>query len=200
MSGRGKECHGGEGRHGGEERVRLFVALELPATARSTLAGWREEAVGEVSGLRSIEPRYLHATLCFLGWRAVDEVAPILAACGVVASQPTPSLQLGDAIWLPPRRPRVLAVSLEDRHGGLAQVQSALSQALSAGGWYEPEKRAYLGHVTVARVGRGSTVGRLELPAPPALALRPASVTLYRSRLTPRGAQYEALGAVELGG
>jgi 2'-5' RNA ligase len=179
--------------------VRLFVALELPEEARLALTSWRAEVVGGQQGLRMIESRDLHATLCFLGWRSEQEVAPILAACGVVASEAPPELRLGQAIWLPPHRPRVLAVTVEDPDRRLARVQSLLSDALAAGGWYEPEKRPYLGHVTVARVSRGARPPRAELPAPPALPLRGRRVTLYRSELLRTGARYEALGTVELG-
>ena len=83
--------------------------------------------------------------------------------------------------------------------GGSGAVQSALSEALAAGGWYAPEKRPFLPHVTVARVGRGARVRRgLELPALPAdLAFRASTVTLFRSRLSPAGARYEGLASVE---
>jgi len=182
----------------GDERVRLFVALELPDDARETLVRWRGRVPGGAERLRLIASDDLHATLCFLGWRSAGDISAIRDTCNVVAGRTAPELVLGEAIWLPPRRPRVLAVSLQDRSGSLAAVQSALSEALAAGGWYEPEKRAHLAHVTVARAGRGFRTPRGELPAPPALEFRASRVTLYRSRLLRTGARYEPLGAVEL--
>ncbi len=53
-----------------EERVRLFVALELPTEVRSALRSWAAEHVGAMARLRLVEPESLHVTLCFLGWRA----------------------------------------------------------------------------------------------------------------------------------
>ena len=182
-----------------DERARLFVALELPRDAREALVNWRARVIEEVSGLRPVAPEALHATLCFLGWRSVSEIEEIGAACGTIAGEPIASLSLGKAVWLPARRPRVLAVELVDPRGLLAQVQSTLSRVLQRGGWYTPEARAFLAHVTVARVAKGARVRARELPEPPRLGAEGAQVTLYRSRLAPGGAQYEALHRVELG-
>ena len=79
-----------------------------------------------------------------------------------------------------------------------ARAQAALSRALESGGWYVPEKRRFLAHVTVARVRKGARVRREELPPPAADALRGSTVTLYRSRLGAGGARYEPLYSVEL--
>ena len=183
------------------ERVRLFVALELPPEVRRVLAAWRERINPTIARLRLIDPADLHATLCFLGWAPREDVAPILEACRVAERLEVEEVGLGRALWLPRGRPRVLAVSLEDPAGGLARLQSALSRALAAGGWYQPETRPYLGHVTVARVGRGVRVERgrpVEAPIPgdPFGAER---VTLYRSHVSSVGARYESLGSVSVG-
>jgi 2'-5' RNA ligase len=184
----------------GAERIRLFVALELPDKVRRALGGWRSEAVRDISGLRAIPLDHLHVTLCFLGWRSATEIDPISSACAALpgASRP-PEITLGAAIWLPPKRPRVLAVHLqnEDRH--LASLQSQLSERLEAGGWYVPERRAYTAHVTVARVGRRVRLAPEPLPSPPALTFTGSRVTLFQSRLSAAGARYEALAGVSLG-
>ena len=178
------------------ERVRLFVALELPADVRLALAGWRPAA----RGLRLIDPDALHVTLCFLGWRSEAEIDSIMEACGVVSGMPPASLAVEEALWLPPRRPRVLAVRLHDAERRLVDVQAALSEALHAGGWYMPETRPFLAHVTVARVARDARrAPAVELAPPPALAFAGERVTLFRSRLGAGGARYEPLGSVVLG-
>jgi 2'-5' RNA ligase len=174
-----------------DERARLFVALELPDAARAELIRWRSDALGELGGVRLLAPDAMHATLCFLGWRARTDIAQIGAACEVVAREPAVSVSLGGAVWLPKRRPRVVAVSLGDPDGALARVQSAVSGALQAGSWYTPEARPYMGHVTVARFGRGAIARASELPPPAPLRFQASLVTLFRSRLSPAGAQYE---------
>src|SRR5437763_6761052 len=164
-------------REDGGERARLVVALELPGQVREPLVSWRSEAVSGVAALRLVRSEDLHVTLCFLGWQPVSEVAGILSACAAAAGFPSAPLRVREAIWLPPRRPRVLAVSLEDSSGALARVQHVLSDALEGGGWYVPEKRRFLAHVTVARVARGSSGrGGADLGAPPGLAFEGSRV------------------------
>jgi 2'-5' RNA ligase len=184
---------------GSDERARLFVALELPGAVREQLAVWRDGVMAGVPGLRAVAVESLHVTLCFLGWVAVGDVEAVAGACGVAAGMPAPVLRVGGGVWLPLRRPRVLAVELSDDGGRLGTVQSALSGALAEGGWYTPEKRPFLAHVTVARVGRGARVRRgVELPRlPDDLAFVGSTVTLFRSRLSPSGARYEGLASVE---
>jgi RNA 2',3'-cyclic 3'-phosphodiesterase len=179
--------------------ARLFVALELPADAREALVQWRSSVVSAVPGLRLVRPDDLHATLCFLGSRPEGEIDRIAAACHVVAGEPVADSAFGEGLWLPARSPRVLAMSLVDEGGALSRIQAALSDVLVAGGWYAPEPRPFLAHVTVARVGRDARVRGVELPAPPGCAVRCSRVTLYRSRLGPAGARYEPLASVSLG-
>jgi 2'-5' RNA ligase len=162
------------------ERVRLFVALELPAEVRTALVGWTREHVGGTAQLRPVGPESVHVTLCFLGSRPVAEVEEIAAACrDAVAGLPAPELALGDALWLPPRRPRVLSVEL---------------------GFYEPERRPFRAHVTVARVHREARLRPQELPAPQAMDFTGTTVTLFRSQLGKGPARYEALASVTLSG
>lgn len=181
-----------------DERVRLFVALELPDPIRAALIEWRDHALRRDHDLRPLGAESLHVTLCFLGWRDAAEVEAIAVACGAVAAEPAPALSVGKARWLPPRRPRVLAVELLDRDGALTRAQAHLAQVLAAGGWYEPEKRPYLPHVTVARATRGGRAARNPPPPPGATEFGASRVTLFRSRLLRSGARYEPLSTVDL--
>ena len=182
-----------------DERARLFVALELTQPAREALVEWRSAVLSEFRGLRPVRSENLHATLCFLGSRRAAEIDAIAAACAVVAGEPAVESRFDEPVWLPARRPRVLAVQLADDDGVLARVQAALSSALVAGGWYVPESRPFLAHVTVARAGRDDRIRPAELPPAPAVEVRCSRVTLYRSRLGSGGARYEPLGVVDLG-
>jgi len=157
------------------ERVRLFVALELPPGARAALERWRSHALRGVDGLRLVAPERLHATLCFLGWSSAGEIEQIGAACSEAVGE------------------RVLAVGLEDGSRALEEIQAALTAALTAGGWYEPETRPYLPHVTVARAAGRARVKPVELARLESRDFGGATVTLYRSRLQRTGACYEPL-------
>src|SRR5207247_4590933 len=105
-------------------------------------------------------------------------------------------------VGVPPRRPRLYALSLEDRCGALTDWQGALSTALAHARLYEPEKRPFWSHVTLARAKRGRPVPRIdtapELPEALESPFWAERATLYKSTLTPRGAIYEPLVAIEL--
>jgi 2'-5' RNA ligase len=185
-----------------DEKIRLFVALELPPAVREALVEWRLEAVRGLDGLRLIRPEDLHVTLCFLGWQPGDQLAAISAAtatASAAAAERPLDLTVGPPVWLPPRRPRVLAVDLADAEGWLASLQAALSEGLAAGGWYRPEQRPFRAHVTVARVARGARIRAGELPAAPELRFGPGQLTLFRSQLSRAGAHYEAVARVAVG-
>jgi len=180
--------------------VRLFVALELPDPVVRALVAWRAQLLHESGALRAVAPEALHVTLAFLGWKPEEATAPLaelVEACAAGVGG-VAGLALADALWLPRRRPRVLAVALEDRHGQLAALQRRLVERLAAGGWHEPEARGYLPHVTVARVRHGASARARALPAPPALAFDGTAVVLYRSHLSQAGARYEPLSVCRL--
>jgi 2'-5' RNA ligase len=181
--------------------MRLFVALELPELVRGELADWRDDALDRVEGLRPVEEQGLHATLCFLGGRPEEELEAIGEAVRLgTGDAGPPPLALGEAMWLPRSRPRVLAVALEDAAGELGDLQACVGAALEAAGVWRPERRPFLGHVTVARVRSRERVRPIELPLPPALRFEGAAVVLYRSHISRLGARYEPLRRVVLAG
>jgi 2'-5' RNA ligase len=187
--------------------VRLFVALDLPESVVDALVAWRAPLLQEWGDpLRAVAPEALHVTLAFLGSKPDQAIAPLseLVATCVASRGGIAGLALGEPLWLPRRRPRVLAVALEDRHGALTELQARLVERLAADGWHQadaPSGRAYLPHVTVARArGRdGLSVPRGVEPAPPEpLVFDGAAVTLYRSHLDRAGARYEPLSVRRL--
>jgi 2'-5' RNA ligase len=177
--------------------ARLFAALELPRDIVAGLADWAAAQVGDRSELRVLAPESLHVTLCFLGWRDEAEMGEIGQAVAARAAA-VPSLAFHVPIWLPPRRPRVLAVDLLDGAGARAARQRSVSDALVTAAGYEPEKRDYRPHVTVARVRGSARVRAQELAPPPAREFAGAALTLFRSRLARAGASYEPLARAEL--
>jgi 2'-5' RNA ligase len=105
----------------------------------------------------------------------------------------------------PRGRPRILA--LDARSEEAVAVQAGLERELVARRLYEPEKRPFWAHVTVARVKperRGSKrparIERPPGPLPEALhePFGAVRITLYRSTLRPQGAEYAPLAQVAL--
>lgn len=176
--------------------VRLFVALDLPEAPRRALAAFGATAAAADPALRAVRPEALHVTLCFLGARPEADVEMVGAVVRKSTRGALGLLALGAPRWLAPRRPGVLAIELEDGTGALALLQTRLAGALAAGGWYAPERRAFLPHVTVARVRRGARPRPVLPPAPRTEGFAGTAVTLYASRLGPGGARYAALTRV----
>lgn len=184
---------------GGPQRVRLFVALDLPAPHRGAIGAWRDAALASRDDLRPVPVEALHVTLAFLGSRPEEEVEAIArAAFAAAGGMEAPWLEPGGLRGLPPRAPRLFALDLEDAAGRCARLQRAVGQALVAEGVYAPEKRAFWPHVTLARVRRGRRPAPLEPPPPPCSAFQAHELTLYRSRLSPAGARYEPLARLRL--
>jgi RNA 2',3'-cyclic 3'-phosphodiesterase len=168
--------------------VRLFVAAELPEPAVTGLTAWtpRDPA------LRPVPAAALHLTLAFLGERSEDDAGRAAAALPALA-RPVGGLSAAAVRWLPPRRPRVLAVELADFGVALGALQRAVVAALVDAIGFEPEARPYLPHVTVARVRSGARAPRRALEPPALGTFGAVALTLLRSRLSPQGARYEAL-------
>jgi 2'-5' RNA ligase len=177
-------------------KLRLFVALDLPAPARAALAAFRA-AAADPAVWRPVPDEALHLTLAFLGHRPEADVAAIV---DVLRSAPmhAPRLALGPALALPPKRPRVLTAEVADPHGSLRALQKAVSDGLAARRLYTPEARAYRPHATVARLRPDARAGRGELSGPEPLQFRGEALTLYQSRLRREGARYEPLASFQL--
>jgi 2'-5' RNA ligase len=192
--------------------ARLFVALDPPPEVREQLLAWARAALtsstaqhwrGAPVEMRLLAPEALHVTLCFLGARPVEEIEQIGSALGGCA-QAVGELSLGAPLWLPPRRPRSLAVEVQDRDGDLARLQAGVCHAMSEATDWRAERRRFRAHITVARMRgrsaehRPAVAGEPVLPATPRLSFVPEAVVLYRSWLSPAGASYEALSTCDL--
>ncbi len=194
--------------------ARLFVAVDPPLQVCEELAEWaREQALSSRSAgspngaLRPLEAQSLHLTLCFLGSRPVGEIEA-LAATLAPSGEHAYELSVGAPLWLPPRRPRALAVEIHDRDGELVRLQRRVSGALASVSTWEPERRRFRPHITLARVRRAATATRRStsdrmgreqsLPATPRLSFTPEAIALYRSWLAPEGARYEALASARM--
>jgi 2'-5' RNA ligase len=111
-----------------------------------------------------------------------------------------PRLRAGDPLLLPPRRPRVLAINLDELEGDrLARVQATAAGALIEAGYFAAEGRPFLAHVTVARVA-ARLPRSLDLSPPDPAPFTADRVTLFRARLGSGPARYEPLQTVVLAG
>jgi RNA 2',3'-cyclic 3'-phosphodiesterase len=182
---------------GGDERLRLFLALRPPDAALDTLAGWQHEHLSGVSpaGVRIVPREHLHVTLAFLGHRPAAELPGILAALRAAAAGVAEPPRLTPVRYRETRSVGMLV--LDDEGGRAAALAADLEERLAALGVYRREPRPWLPHLTVARFREPKGVR----PPPPnrgTYVLIPSDASAYLSRLRPGGAQYEILESIAL--
>jgi RNA 2',3'-cyclic 3'-phosphodiesterase len=185
-------------------RARLFVALDLPERVREGIVSWqRTELIDQA--LRVVGPQNIHITLAFLGYMPEKAIGSVAEVVHQIAAR-APRIELRpEPVEKPKGRPRLLALDAGSEE--TVALQADLERDLVAKRLYEPEKRPFWPHVTVARVRperRGSKrPARIESgpgPLPMALCAPFFAVraTLYRSTLRPQGAEYAPLAQLEL--
>jgi RNA 2',3'-cyclic 3'-phosphodiesterase len=178
--------------------ARLFAALELPAGVRGALGAFGRAAAEDDFALRAVSDDALHVTLAFLGHRPLDDIEPASEAVASAVAGPVGALSLGEPLWLAPRRPHVLTVEVLDGDGALFALQERVVAGLADAVGYEPDRRRFRPHVTVARVRHGAAPRRRGLPEAPDAAFAGEALVLYRSWLGGGPARYEALERVAL--
>lgn len=186
-------------------RARLFVALDLPGDVRDALVAWQRRELTDPA-LRPVRPESLHMTLVFLGYQAEKDLERIAeAALGVDSSAPEVRLEPEPVAIPKGRRPRLFALDAPSE--GAVALQARVEERLVAARFYEPEKRPFWPHLTVARVKpaeRGSrkpaAVERPPGPLPEHMfpSFRPTRLVLFRSHLKRSGAEYEPMAELEL--
>lgn len=191
--------------------MRLFAGVELAEPVRRHAAAaadaLRRHLHRAAPGLtaRWVAPENLHITVWFIGEVSEPEADAIGGALG---STPIPQAPFdvspaGCGAFPPAGTPRVFWIGLRQGQGALTALHAEVGRRLQPLGIL-PEKRPYSAHLTIARVKDGgrtpARVIREALVAVPAEcgACRVPALTLFRSRLSPRGAAYEPLLRVPL--
>jgi len=144
-----------------------------------------------------------HVTLKFLGatWpRLMDAVREALAAAAG-RHRPFESRLTEVGVFPSPGRARVVWAGLADPDGVFGAIAETLNEVLDE--HFEPEKRAFTPHLTLARLNPPRDIREF---APDLVGTNVASdlfgverLVLYRSHLSPQGARYEPMEAYPLG-
>lgn len=178
-----------------DERLRLFLALRLPAAALDEIVAWQAEFLhGDTHGDVRVVPREnLHVTLAFLGHRPAAELPAIAAALRSAAAAAGP-IELRLERYRETRTVGMLVY--EDVHGTASAVAGDLQARLEALGVYRREDRPWLPHVTVARFRRKPGLR----PRIRTGVLIPSDAAAYLSRPGRAGVEYAVLQSMPLGG
>ena len=190
--------------------MRLFIGVELDQRAKAAAADvaerLRQRVQRSVPALvaRWVATENLHITIWFIGEVADERAVAIADVVGRPFHIPAFDLALAGCGAFPPSGPpRVFWIGVADGQAAMQALYSEVGRRLVPLG-FEPEQRGYTAHLTIARVkdaGRGTSRAIRDVLAelPSDCGVCPIqAVTLFRSRLSPRGAAYEPLLRVPL--
>jgi len=169
---------------------RLFVAIRPPAAIRGLLLG----AMGGISGARWQNDDQLHLSLRFVGEVDRHRAGDVHAALGAIHHAPFKIALNGLGAFDRRGLPETVWAGVTP-HEPVKALHKKVDAALVRVG-IEPEQRAYLPHITLARLKRSSgPVGNL-LEQSGGLASAPFTVdsfALFESDLTQEAAVYSII-------
>ena len=183
--------------------MRLFVALELDPAIRSaaaSLIGALRARAGEQAPharMAWVPPERLHITLLFIGDVADGAAAAVMAALEPPLAMTPFVVQIAGLGAFPARgRPRVLWSGVHAGSAGLVHIATDVQRRLSSAG-IAVEDRPLTPHLTLARVRDGIGLHPARLFAgfedTPLGEMTVSAITLFESRLSPAGPQYQVM-------
>jgi RNA 2',3'-cyclic 3'-phosphodiesterase len=180
--------------------LRLFIAASVPVAELQRIDRATKELRDRLIGARWAPIENQHVTLKFLGSTPQESVPEIEEVAASVAAGHAPAELSASGLGAFPstRRARVLWAGLRDEAGLLASLASELADSL-AGLGYEPEKRSFTPHLTLARFKEPMPVDRDRLRLEEGEPFAIDQIELFRSHLSPKGARYEVVRAFGLG-
>jgi 2'-5' RNA ligase len=177
--------------------MRLFVALELPATVRENLGALLESLRAVSPQTRWVRPENLHLTLKFIGEAGETKLAAIRSAlAGARSDQPTTVIFRGLGFFPNEKRPRVFWAGIE-ASPNLKTLAAEIDRATEKLG-IPREQRPFSPHLTLARFEPPELPEKLrsaiqENSAREFGSFRTNQYHLIESKLKPSGAEYTTL-------
>jgi len=188
-------------------KTRTFVAVAASSEVRGRAGQAIDRLRTIAENVKWVAQENLHWTLQFLG--DVDD-AELVEVCRRVvdtAARHKPFFLSGEGVSAFPTssRPRTLWLGAGQGSDALCELQSAIEQSLAELG-FRGERRKFVPHLTLGRVGRGSHGGQplaarlAELAAFEGGAMSVEEVTVFASQLERDGPTYLTLARAPLSG
>jgi 2'-5' RNA ligase len=188
-----------------QKSMRIFIALELPATVISLLRTVQHDLIQLNMRARWVRPENIHLTLKFIGDMDPGDIDAVSTAMTAAAKGTSPIMLAVRGIGVFPniKRPRVIWVGLGGDISSLLDFQSRLVEKLSAVG-VARDKRSFKAHLTLGRIKQppGADLIREMMTAYATLSSDEFScdrAILFKSDLKPSGAVYTKLKQTNLG-
>lgn len=190
--------------------MRLFIAIELSEQIRGTLAQIESHLKYAGADVKWVEKDNIHLTLKFLGEvpeEKIEKIKSILDDIGKTIKSFELSLKVSEEGSDPFRigafpsinNPRVIWVGLDKGAKESIELAGKIDEELSKIG-FQKETRPFAAHLTIGRVRSSKNREALkqkvlfsnsQLPTPNAQLI--SAITLYHSKLTPKGPIYTKL-------
>ncbi len=175
------------------EMMRLFVAVRPPAAVREALLG----AMGGVAAARWQDGDQLHLTLRFIGEVDRHAARDIAIALATVRHPPIAAKLGAFGSFTSRGRPHSLWIGVEPA-AALTALHHKVDTALARAG-VERDTRAFVPHITLARLGRDTgPLGSTFAAVPPSGSFVVDNLTLFESVLTRAAAVYTPLAEFPL--
>jgi 2'-5' RNA ligase len=191
--------------------MRLFVGIELDdavkAAVDAAVTSLRKRLGRSCPRLdaRWVDVRHVHITLWFIGEVGDERARAIVSSLDPPFDVSAFDLGIGGCGVFPPSgAPRAIWLGVTRGGDEMRALHERVGTRLAPLG-FEPERRPYAAHLTIARIKDARGVRRQDVLAGAARlpevigSSRVDAVTLFRSRLSPKGAQYESLLRIPLG-
>jgi 2'-5' RNA ligase len=183
-----------------QEILRTFVAFEIEPGEKERVSRFAAQLRARPGGveLRWVREENLHMTVRFFGDLDRKRLAKAREVIqSLDGNWERLDLRLGELGAFPSlRRPQVLWLGIDDSEGRLTALAETVDRAIRQVG-FGPADKKFIGHLTLARVGRNRRAPNLErLTAgltPPDGPLTISAITLFWSDLQPEGPRYTPL-------
>lgn len=187
--------------------MRAFLAVDLDDSILDALGEVRGQLDDPAAKIKWVARDNQHVTMQFLGDVADDAIGEICKVAGQAAGRIEPfDFEVKGVTCVPPspRQLRMIWAMIADGSGGLARLHDELSSKLTSLG-FEPEKRAFKPHLTLARIKHIGDDNMMRQAAEAYASAefglqRATELVAYSSKLAPDGPIYTALAHMPLGG
>jgi len=179
-----------------QETIRTFIAIEIPDEIQEKLIEIQKDLAKFMPRVSWVKKGNIHLTLKFLGDIRTNQIESINSVLQNIAeSHSSFEMNLsGIGVFPNPRRPRVLWIGITKGAKPAAKLADDISKLLQPLG-FQPEKRGFTPHLTLARIRRPVNLQNvknkfnqydtLDIPT-----LKVDQIIFIRSELHPQGSIY----------
>lgn len=188
-------------------KTRTFIAVAAEGEVHAAAQTAIDRLQSAAENVKWVAPENLHWTLHFLGDLDDVEVAAVCRRTLEAANLVEPFLLTAQGVSAFPKveRPRTLYLGAGQGSDELIRLHGELESRLADLG-FRGERRRFVPHLTLGRVGRGSHGGEVLAERVAKLSnyeggqMEVAEATVFASELGPAGPMYHVLATAPLGG